>query len=367
MISFASAIALGGLIALVAAFWFDYFANESMEVIAFSLSVCLAGSCVLSWFLLGMSLDRFVAGYVLAIVLSGFLLEMALESRGNGGSAREREDDARSSFNSAAVLLVAIFLLCFAAMLSLTYTGTQLWHDNEIWLVVLPAALIVCLAALFLNKFETGVLLYIALILAVAGALLSAFFSVDPLILFVIATNELTITASLSILIMSGLAKGSSRAPHEVGALLVVVMFVGCICGRLCGELTISFGGSSVRGIVSIAVVIALIVAVSAALSSRPLAGVVRYRFRKTEKRAEDQQKSEEENLKAFAAEKGLGAREYETLCLLAEGCSAREVAEKMFIANGTAKEHIRHVYQKLEVSDRDTLLDVVKRARDPK
>lgn len=68
----------------------------------------------------------------------------------------------------------------------------------------------------------------------------------------------------------------------------------------------------------------------------------------------------EKKEFTEFAKSKGLGAREQEALNLLLQGCSASEVAGQMFIANGTAKAHIRHIYQKLEVNNRDELFHTV-------
>lgn len=366
-----SAAAMGVYISLVAVFWFDYFIDESMETCAFSLSICLTGGCALSWFLLGMSQDRFIVGYTLAIFLAGFLLELALRSKESGRAASPGEAGraytAKSpdGFGHAAALLGSIFLLCFAAMLSLAYVGTQSWHSNELWLVVLPAVLIVSSAALFFEKMETGALLYIALILAVASVLLSSFFDLEASFLFMLATNELVITVSLSILFMLALAKKQTQAPpRRAGALLLLVMFFGCICGKFAGDFTLQVSISHFQEAVAIAVVVALIACVSVALSSKSLARVVHVRFSKTQAQEEDRILQEENRLKAFAEEKGLGAREYEALCLLAEGCSAKEVAERMFVANGTAKAHIRHVYQKLDVNNRESLLEVVENAR---
>ena len=56
-----------------------------------------------------------------------------------------------------------------------------------------------------------------------------------------------------------------------------------------------------------------------------------------------------------------MGAREQEALSLLLAGKTASEVADEMFIAHGTAKAHIRHIYQKLDVHDRVELFDLMR------
>ena len=48
-----------------------------------------------------------------------------------------------------------------------------------------------------------------------------------------------------------------------------------------------------------------------------------------------------------------LSERELEILKCIANGCSNREIAENLFIAEGTVKNHVTHILGKLEVRDR--------------
>ncbi|NMI00991.1 response regulator [Pseudonocardia acidicola] len=52
-------------------------------------------------------------------------------------------------------------------------------------------------------------------------------------------------------------------------------------------------------------------------------------------------------------AEPVLTPREAEVLALTAEGLSAPEIAERLFVGVTTVKSHLQHVYVKLDVSDR--------------
>ena len=45
--------------------------------------------------------------------------------------------------------------------------------------------------------------------------------------------------------------------------------------------------------------------------------------------------------------------REIEVLRLTADGLSAPEIAERLFVGVTTVKTHLQHVYEKLDVSDR--------------
>ncbi|MGF1670711.1 MAG: response regulator transcription factor, partial [Balneolaceae bacterium] len=48
-----------------------------------------------------------------------------------------------------------------------------------------------------------------------------------------------------------------------------------------------------------------------------------------------------------------LSDREAEVLSLIAEGCSNREIASRLFVSVNTVKTHIKRIYEKLEVNNR--------------
>jgi two-component system nitrate/nitrite response regulator NarL len=48
-----------------------------------------------------------------------------------------------------------------------------------------------------------------------------------------------------------------------------------------------------------------------------------------------------------------LTEREREILALLADGCSAPEISERLIVATSTVKTHLHHLYEKLGVTDR--------------
>ena len=70
-----------------------------------------------------------------------------------------------------------------------------------------------------------------------------------------------------------------------------------------------------------------------------------------------------EECCRAFAESHALTAREAEVLALLMHGRSAPYIAEKLSIAQGTAKNHISNIYRKVGVGDRQSLLNLVEQS----
>ena len=52
----------------------------------------------------------------------------------------------------------------------------------------------------------------------------------------------------------------------------------------------------------------------------------------------------------------GLTAREEEILCLLAQKKTVPTIAADMFLAQGTVKAHVQHIYQKMDIHSRKEL-----------
>ncbi len=267
------------------------------------------------------------------------------------------------------VLLVAVFALCFAAMLSLSLVDRIAWHSDEIWLVVLPAVLAILVAVLFMKKIEMGILMNVSLVIIASALSLSSFFSVSPTVLFAISTNGLALTIFLTILFMIALAKKLECSPYEMGVQSVFSVFIGCLAGRFFAEIAVehfSSAGMAISGISTVCIIV-IVICVSTSLNNTSLKVIMRYEFNEHVEDEEFKQKAEEKRLKALADSKGLGEREFEAFCLLLGGCSASEVADKMFIANGTAKAHIRHIYQKFGVSDREGLFTMASQVKQGK
>lgn len=362
---FASSICAGAFVALASAFWFEHFIDRPMESIALSLTSCLVGGVALSWFLIGATMDRFTVGYGAMILFAGISLGLSLKKKScHIGSQEIKVDSGIFPPLSVMVLLVSIFVLCFATMLSVSYAGRQSWHSDEIWLIILPAALVALFTVLFMRRVEAGVLLNIALAVVAASLLLSSFFAIAPTALFIVASNGITLTVSLTILFMADLSKRLVLPPCKMGIWAVLTVFLGFISGRVAEEIVCNVlpDPTFAQSCLSIACVVLLIVCVSASLHSKSLTGMMRHEFNDESMDEPTAEESQKERLTEFAESKGLGAREQEALALLLQGCSASEVADKMFIANGTAKAHIRHIYQKLEVSTRDDLFREVER-----
>lgn len=72
------------------------------------------------------------------------------------------------------------------------------------------------------------------------------------------------------------------------------------------------------------------------------------------------------ENCEIIANRYLLSQRETEVLFLLAKGYNSTAIQEKLYIAEGTAKTHIRHIYRKLDVHAQQDLMRMVESADSP-
>ena len=62
-----------------------------------------------------------------------------------------------------------------------------------------------------------------------------------------------------------------------------------------------------------------------------------------------------------IAGQYGLTKRETEVAALLLEGRSLRHIQNALFISEGTAKTHAKHIYAKLNVRTKQELIDLFK------
>jgi DNA-binding CsgD family transcriptional regulator len=67
-----------------------------------------------------------------------------------------------------------------------------------------------------------------------------------------------------------------------------------------------------------------------------------------------------QERCKEIATEYELSARETEVMILFAKGRSTPHIQEDLFISRGTVTTHLRHIYQKLAIHDKQQLLDLI-------
>lgn len=66
------------------------------------------------------------------------------------------------------------------------------------------------------------------------------------------------------------------------------------------------------------------------------------------------------ERCRSVAGRFGLSDREFDVLYLLAQGWSRTHIRETLFISKGTVDTHVHHIYAKLGVTSKDSLMALV-------
>ena len=84
-----------------------------------------------------------------------------------------------------------------------------------------------------------------------------------------------------------------------------------------------------------------------------------RVRIRKIEKRY-----GEDLRLEKFLIKKNVSEKEKEVIALILEGCSNKDIEDKLFISYGTVKNHVYNIFKKLDVKSRVQLISVMNRIK---
>lgn len=354
-----SACSVGLFIGVIALYWFHFFVGQTIETVAFSLLVSIIVGCIISWFLLGMQWDRLLIGYVAVVLLAGWSLSYALSERPKHPQHNEETEPPALSFLVGPLLTA--FLFSFAFMLSVSYVGLEAWHSDAGWSMLWPAALVLGIVALFSKRINVASLLYIALTLVVAGMLFASFLHIGESFIFSLATMGCAVNICYLIILFCSLGGRFSFNSFKLASLLLVSVFSGCLLGRPVALVMDMIDASgTLKAFVSICLIIGIIVCTFIGLNNRTIQLYSKYRFKHRSKKG-DVVMGGSSYIVEYAIEHGLGAREQEALLLLLEGKTASEVADGMFIARGTAKAHIRHIYRKLDVHDREELFELMK------
>lgn len=134
--------------------------------------------------------------------------------------------------------------------------------------------------------------------------------------------------------------------------------------GRFVADITYEMGvfGSFGPTFVSLLAIIAVVIATTILLTERDLSSRWGANFLSggVDTAAILRKEELEERCNEIAATYHLTAREKEVLILLAQHKTVGIIERELLVANGTAKAHVRHIYQKLNIHTRQELFDLL-------
>ena len=287
------------------------------------------------------------------------------------GSARCRRTSFRSpsrrkfSFPWKIVLLMAIYAFAYGLKESSMYQSTFGPHSAFGTLAV--AGIVFAGVIARGGKFDFGVIYRIALPLMVA-----AFLILPNVGVLGQAASDFCTSASytaFSILIMLIMANLCYRYGMSAVWLFGIergVRALFTLFGRQAEQLLGApvFGLAGSQAVVSGLVVILVVAATMILFSEKELSSRWGVSFLGEEGAAGDRAIVKKQELanrcQELARTHGLSPREEEVLLLLAQHKTVGSIERELFIANGTAKTHIRHIYRKLDIHSRDELTDAL-------
>ena len=131
----------------------------------------------------------------------------------------------------------------------------------------------------------------------------------------------------------------------------------GAGCTDLLGRMSLDEGTQSI--LVSAAVVMLVLASTLMLLSEKDLASRWGIKLLETENLAADSLRAEAiaERCDAVSASCHLSPREDEICRLIASGKTNQQIERELFIASGTLKAHIQHIYVKCDVHSRKELI----------
>lgn len=352
----AASIALGGVGVMgMAALWADFYATfRPIRAALLGAGAVLVMSLV-CYATADSVLPRTGVLMLACAALSCFCYVISCR-KASGDMTRDALKPCKVVFPWKAAAFIGAY--SFAYGLSETMaSGTEL----QPLLRALPALVIVAIALLDARHFNIKVLYNIAFPLMICGLLLVAVVPGVPAgaspALLEISYSTMSI---MVMLIACSIAYGLGTSASFLFCILVAVQFVTRGAGSILrGWAATLPGADSLAPALTVLAVVLIVVASIAMLSEKTIFshwGAVRIDQDDPLALPADVQ-LRMENLSAAS---GLTQREQEVLRLMALGRTNSQIAAEMYVAQGTAKAHIQHIYQKLDVHTRKELLGLL-------
>lgn len=260
-----------------------------------------------------------------------------------------------------AVLLMATYAFAYGLLESVSYSGWFGPHSAPG--AILAGAVIFFAAAAQGKRFDFGVIYRVALPLTVAALLL-----IPALNVFGGGVGSFCVAAGYtaqSVLIMVIIANLCYRYGASAIWLFGIergVRQIAMMAGRGVSDQAHLLGDNGeilLAALCVIAIVAATMIFMSEGLSSTWGAAMEKHDANGAATPAERKNELSSRVAEIARACK-LSAREEEVLFLLAQRKTVGIIERELFIANGTAKAHVRHIYQKLDIHTRQELFDML-------
>lgn len=261
----------------------------------------------------------------------------------------------RPVFPSKAVAFIAAYSFSYGLM---SPSATGLGGPHYLAQLV-PALTVVAFVLIDTKRFSLRVLYNLALPMMVCGLLLAALVPGMPSA-FVAASFDISY-ASMGImltLVACGISYSTGYSVLWIFGLLVSVQFFGKTLGVfLSGAYALELSAVGLGGLFPMSAIVLVLLASVVMLSEKSIFSRWGTAFSAAGEPEEGMLDSMKLRIEDLSTSYGLTQREIEVLHLLAQGKTNAQIGQDMFIAEGTVKAHVQHIYQKLDVHSRKELL----------
>lgn len=252
-------------------------------------------------------------------------------------------------------------------------------RENELTAVMGPMSSVGVIAAssivligitCFRDRFDLDVMQRVALPAMVCSLVfVSAYNYVGTFFADICASLSYTAFSILIFCILCDLSRRFGFSAVMLFGLERGIRAIFSLLGRLVDNAVLSLGGHSVLSDLVVAGAIAVLVIAFALVLWHAPTQQVRWSVPRIEAAGEEPGSAAEPDTRVqrlviacslLRREYELTPREEDVLFLLVQGKSIAEVAQNLVIAKGTAKVHVRHIYEKLGIHTRDELKALV-------
>lgn len=339
----------------MAALWADFYALFNPLRAAFFNGAAIILAICISYALKANVPPR---AFIILIALSLITALCYKISIAKSISEQTRNDQqcCRVVFPYKAVLFIAVYSLAYGMAAPLQSSVAGFFE-----LRILPALVVVGFAFLNVKKFSMKVLYNIAFLFMICGLVVVALIPgvPDTASLFLLDTSYNSMGLML-MLIACSIAYSLGASAAWLFGMLVAVQFFSKAIGQVLSEfITANVTLPLVDEVLSTCAIILIVLASIAMLSEKSI-----FSFWGAHETADVSKKGAGDPLRLRVRSLGeayrLTDREMEVLHLLGLGKPNSAIARDLFIADGTVKAHIQHIYQKLDVHTRKELLGLL-------
>ena len=338
--------------------WVDFYSLFNPLRSLFLNAGSIAASIILRYCTAESSSPRIFIVLIVFAALSAILYHISWDSS-SSERPRSHIGKVRTTFPYKAAIFVASY--SFAYGLSSPFVAGI---EGVTELRIIPALFVVALAFVDVKRADIKLLYSIAFPLMVCGLLIVALIpGLSPNISFFLLDSSYATMSMMIVAIACGVSYSLGTSAAWIFGLLVAVQFVARSIGQLVNHLLATMSNEPViQAAVSVLAIMFIIVASLVMASEKGL--FTTWGSHQTDPEAVNAEYGgipfTQMRIDGICDTYGLTQREADVVKLLAQGKSNSVIANEMFIAVGTVKAHIQHVYQKLGIHTRKELFELI-------